>query len=76
VEIEEQLIIYTEHALRRMSGRGISKEMVRQTLVSPEQTGIGYKSRALAYKSFGERRIKVVYTKEDGRFVIISVIWD
>ena len=76
MEIEEQLIIYTAHALARMSVRGITKEMVRDTLANPEQTGIGYESRLLAYKSFGNRRIKVVYTKEDERFVIISVIWD
>ncbi len=50
--------------------------MVRDTLANPEQTGIGYKSRLLAYKSFGDRKIKVVYTKEDERLVIISVIWD
>ena len=74
--IEKQLIIYTAHALARMSVRGITKEMVRDTLANPEQIGIGYKSRFLAYKSFGNRRIKVVYTKEDERFVIISVIWD
>jgi len=76
VETEEQLIIYTDHALGRMSVRGITKEMVRDTLANPEQTGIGYKSRFLAYKSFGNKRIKVVYTKEDERFVVISVIWE
>ena len=36
--------------------------MVRAVVVSPEQTGTGYKNRTLAYKSFGDRRIKVVYT--------------
>jgi len=76
MEIEEHLITYTDHALGRMSVRGITKKMVRDTLANPEQTGAGYKSRFLAYKSFGSRRIKVVYTKEDERFVIISVIWD
>jgi len=59
-----------------MSVRGVSKEMVRDTLANPEQTGTGYKSRLLAYKSFGNRRIKVVYAKESEGFVIISVIWD
>jgi hypothetical protein len=59
-----------------MSVRGITKEMVRDTLAKPEQTGTGYKNRLLAYKSFGNRKIKVVYTKEDERFVTISVIWD
>ena len=72
----EEDIVYTDHALRRMLVRGITREMVRATLVSPEQTGTGYKSRTLAYNSFGDRRIKVVYSVEDKRFVIISVMWD
>jgi len=76
VEIEELHIIYTSHALGRMSVRGVNKEMVRDTLTNPEQTGIGYKNRFLAYKSWGNKRIKVVYTKEDEGFIIISVIWD
>ncbi len=76
MEIEEHLITSTDYALGWMLVRGITKEMVRATLASPEQTGAGYKSRFLAYKSFGNRRIKVVYTKEDERFVIISVIYD
>jgi hypothetical protein len=46
-----------------MSVRGITEEMVRETLVNPEQTGMGYKSRALAYKSFGDRKIKVYISK-------------
>jgi len=50
VETEEQLIIYTDHALGRMSVRGITKEMVRETVVNPEQTGIGYESKFLAYR--------------------------
>ena len=74
--MEEQGIIYTDHALGRMSVRGITKEMVQDTLVNPEQTGRGYESRFLAYKSFGSRRIKVVYAKEGERPVVISVMWD
>ena len=74
--IEEQRIIYTDHALSRMSLRGITKEMVRDTLGNPEQTGKGYESRFLAYKSFGNRRVKVVYNKEDERSVVVSVMWD
>ena len=76
MQIEEQHIIYTDHALSRMSVRGITREMVRDTLANPEQTGIGYESKFLAYKSFGNKRIKVVYTKEDEKSVIITVIWD
>ena len=76
MESEEKLIIFTDHALGRMSVRGITIEMVMAALANPEQIGTGYKSRLLAYKSSGIRKFKVVYTKENERFIIISVIWD
>jgi len=50
--------------------------MVKETLFNPEQTETGYESRTLAYKSFGDKRIKVVYVKENEKHVIISVMWD
>jgi len=69
-------LIFTDHALLRMSIRRISKKMVEQTLAEPEQTGRGYKQRLFFYRSFGESKIKVVCTKEDGRYIIISVMWE
>jgi hypothetical protein len=72
----EEFIIYTEHALRRMSVRNITEQMVIEALSNPEQTGTGYKNRALAYKGFGGKRIKVVYTEEKEKLIIISVMWD
>jgi len=58
-----------------MFTRGITKEMIERALNNPDQTGVGYKGKPLAYKNFGEERIKVVYTKEGERNVIISVMW-
>ncbi len=72
----EAPIVYTEHALQRMSIRGITKEMVKAALASPEQTATGYRNRTLAYKSFDDKRIKVIYTVEDDKLVIISVMWE
>ena len=50
--------------------------MVRYALTNPEWTDTGYEGRLLAYKSFDDRRIKVVYVKEDDNPVIVTVIWD
>jgi hypothetical protein len=55
--------------------RGITKEMVTETLVAPEETGVGYKQRLLAYRTFGGRKVKVVYNKEGESYIIISVMW-
>jgi len=56
--------------------RGLSKEMVEEAIHNPDQAGIGYKGRLLAYKAFGNKRIKVVYTETAERFIVISVMWD
>jgi len=59
-----------------MAFRNITEEMVREALKNPDETGIGYKNKTLAYKTFAGKRIKVVYTKENSNFVIVSVIWE
>ena len=69
-------IVYTIHALERMSVRKVSKEMVQKAISEPEQIRTGYKGRSLAYKSYGDERIKVVYTEMTERFIVISVMWD
>ena len=40
-------IVYTAHVRQRMALRGITKEMVRQTLEAPDERGIGYRARAV-----------------------------
>jgi len=46
------IIIYTTHARERMALRGITEEMVAETLVDPDQTGTGYQARHLAYRRY------------------------
>ena len=72
MELEERLIIYTHHAVGRMSVRRITKGMVRDTLANPEQTGIGYKSRFLAYKSLATRELKL-YTPKKMEGLLLSL---
>lgn len=68
-------ILFTQHALLRLSGRSISKEMVRETLENPHRRGIGYKNRLLAFRAFSSGTVKVVYSMEGDRAVVISVMW-
>jgi hypothetical protein len=69
-------IVYTAHARQRMAARGISDEMVRQALEMPEERGTGYRNRRLAYRRFSQGRIKVVYVEQEGRIVVITVMWE
>ena len=59
-----------------MAFRGISSDMVRATVESPDRRGEGYKDRSLAFKRFDRGVLKVVYTSEDDRAIIITVIWE
>ena len=69
-------IVYTVHARQRMALRGIPEEMVRQTLEEPDERGVGYRARSLAYRRFPEGRIKVVYVESDEGITVITVMWE
>jgi hypothetical protein len=73
---DEPFIVYTYHSLDRISLRGITKEMVQSALSHPDRNGTGYNNRRLAYKAIGNRVIKVVYTQEPNKYIIISIIWE
>ena len=55
----EEAVIYTDHALQRMSVRGIAREMVEAALVSPEQTMTGYRNRTLATRALAIGELKL-----------------
>ncbi|OIO87405.1 MAG: hypothetical protein AUK02_05180 [Anaerolineae bacterium CG2_30_58_95] len=69
-------IIYTVHAKERMAVRGITDQMVHEALEVPDERGIGYGSRTLAYRRFAQGRIKVVYVEEKEQIVVITVMWE
>lgn len=69
-------VIFTQHALLRMSLRMITTEMVQETLSNPQRTGTGYKKRLLAFKAFSGGTVKVVYSVDSERAVVISVMWE
>ena len=70
------MIYYTGHAKERMTLRGITHEMVKDTLVKPDNIGIGYDGRSLVFKKFKKGIIKIVFKKKKSSYVIISVIWE
>ncbi|MBI2154052.1 MAG: DUF4258 domain-containing protein [Candidatus Rokubacteria bacterium] len=68
--------VFTVHAKERMRLRGITEAMVKETVEQPERTGTGYRLRRLAYRRYPTGILKVVYTEEGARAVIISTIWE
>jgi len=67
--------VLTHHARLRMVDRGITEDMVTKALTHPDETGTGYRGRALAFRAFPSGRIKVVYKVEGEDTVVISAMW-
>lgn len=65
---------YTRHAKRRMKWRRISKEEIEKTLEAPDRTESCGGRRVNAFKSLGERLLKVSYVIEANEILIISVV--
>jgi len=59
-----------------MEFRGVTEAMVRETVEHPERTGTGYQRRLIAFRRYSAGVLKVVYTGEGPRTVIISTIWE
>ncbi|HHT9119772.1 MAG TPA: DUF4258 domain-containing protein [Candidatus Hypogeohydataceae bacterium YC41] len=68
--------VYTAHALERIQLRNVTEEMVIKTVESPENTGKGYKNRNLAFRRFPEDILKVVFSREKDKIIIITIIWE
>jgi len=68
--------IISNHAKERMALRGISMNMIKDTILKSERSGIGKLDRLLAFKSFPRGLLKVIYVKERGINFIVSVIWE
>lgn len=68
-------IIILSHARQRMELRGVSEDMIRDTISQPEAQDAGYLGRSLKYKKFGDKYLKVVCEVEEEIYRVITVIW-
>ncbi|PIS39438.1 MAG: hypothetical protein COT33_01950 [Candidatus Nealsonbacteria bacterium CG08_land_8_20_14_0_20_38_20] len=70
------MIIFTNHALLKLRQRGISPEVVRKTLKSPDYTIPSYSERIIVYKKFDRLYLKVVYKVEEDNIIVITQHWE
>ena len=68
------MIKFDRHAKRRMKWRRISEEEVCLTLNTPDKIEESIQGRMNAYKSIGQRYIKVTYKKFSEEILVISVV--
>lgn len=65
---------FCRHAKRQMKWRRISEEDVKTVVSSPDDVQATSKSRKNAMKAMGNRLLKVTYTEEQEKIVVITAI--
>jgi len=69
-------IVFTRHARDRMVLRGVSERHVREIVGDPDWCEDACGGRFKGIKRFGGRELEVIYKREKGRIVIITVrVW-
>ncbi|MCR4291352.1 MAG: DUF4258 domain-containing protein [Candidatus Kuenenia sp.] len=68
------IIKFDRHAKRRMKWRRISEKDVCLILENPDKVEESIKGRTNAYKTIGQRYIKVTYKEFSDKILVISVV--
>ena len=72
-------IRYSNHARQRMQERKVSEAQVMEVLKLPDELTIGEQREWIAARTYGSRRIQVVYGEIDEEtvlvYTVISVRW-
>ena len=74
VFLPKMRIIYSNHAIRRMKQRSISKLQVEFILSHPKYVMRSYEGIKVATGFFDKRRIKVVYLRLEKYLKVITVV--
>lgn len=56
--------------------RGVTLDMVRETIASPDRTDSGYAGKRLAFKRYGSCLLKVVFKSERNHHIVVTMIWE
>lgn len=70
------MVVFSDHVLRKMEQRQLKKEWVLAVLDKPDHVTQGYWGRTIAYKKIEKLYLAVVYTIEEGSFVVITTHWE
>ena len=65
----------TKHAKKRLKERGVSLAQVSETVLAPDSWFYGEQGEINAIKSFGKRKLRVVYVSTPKSIRIITAIW-
>jgi hypothetical protein len=58
-------ILFLTHAMERMAKWELSPDIVRETLLNPEEVLTGHHNRFIAHRCYGEHILRAIYEYED-----------
>ena len=67
-------IVYSDHAKKRMRQRGIDEWEIEHLLKYPAYTKRGYEGKIEAVGEIRNRKVKIVFIREENYIKIITVI--
>ena len=67
-------IRYTHHARQRMQDRKVSEALVEEVIDQPDELTIGEQDEWIAIRTYGNRRIEVVYEEVDDNTALIFTV--
>ena len=69
------MIFFTQHSLLKLKQRGISKDLVVETLKNPDYVFESYSDREMVFKKFRKLYLKVIYREKFGNISVITQYW-
>jgi len=68
-------IIFSDHALLKISQRRLLKKRIILTAENPDLVKLSYNSREERYKHFGKNWLKVVVINQPETLIVITAHW-
>lgn len=68
-------IVFSDHAEIKIKQRKLSKDLVNETIVTPDFIVPGNFNRERAYKKFRTQYLEVVFVKEGAVTIVVTAHW-
>lgn len=66
---------YTDHVEENLVERNLSKKMVEDAVLNPDELAEGSFGRKIANKIIGDKLLRVIYEQENNVYIIITAYY-
>lgn len=71
-----EMVEFTDHAVRKIEQRGLSKAKILTVLAKPEYVYPSYSGRMIAYRKIGKLYLAVIYKTEFENTIVLTAHWE